>query len=67
MSGFIATIRIYDLMGTVSVGGVVREIDPLSDAAPETVLSASVQVSGIGETDAARWLRDALVALAETL
>lgn len=62
-----ASISAYDVLGDVWVTGTVVTRDGLTDSVSDHRLTVSVQVKGTGEGDTARWLRDALVALAETL
>lgn len=62
-----ATITAYDVMETVHVTATVRTNDGLSIGTSSRVLEISVQVKSVGEETDARWLRDALVALAESL
>lgn len=62
-----ASISAYDVLGDVWITATVTTRDGFSDAVSDHRLTVSVQVKSIGEGDTARWLRDALVALAETL
>ena len=61
-----ATVTAFDMMSSVHVTANVYQHDgQVTDA--QNVYHTSVTVKGRGETDHRRWLRDALVALAETL
>lgn len=62
---FTASISAYDVMEGVHVSATVtiHPDDPAQKA--ERIYHTSVTVRGRGEDDARRWLRDALVALAE--
>lgn len=62
-----ATIAAYDCLEEVFVTAQVRTHDVYAEGSPTDYLTVSVQVKGTGEQSSARWLRDALVALAETL
>lgn len=62
-----ATITAYDCMESVQITANVYEHDGVNLAAAANVYHTSVTVRGRGEADHRRWLRDALVALAETL
>lgn len=64
---YIASIHAYDAMGSVIVGGEVREYTGAPGAEGVQVWTGSVRLDGVGEDHATRWLRDALVGLAETL
>lgn len=57
----------YDMFESVVITFRVREYDNYQSSEGLLVEEGSITVLGIGEEDAARWLRDALVALAETL
>lgn len=57
----------YDMFESVVITFRVREYDSYQSSEGLLVEEGSITVLGIGEEDAARWLRDALVALAETL
>lgn len=62
---FTASIAAYDVMEGVHVSATVT-LHPDDPTAPrERIYHTSVTVRGKGEDDARRWLRDALVALAE--
>lgn len=62
-----ATVTAYDCLQDVVISATVHTADGASVSAPARVMTASVQVRGTGEESDARWLRDALVALAESL
>lgn len=62
-----ATISAYDSLTEVVVVAVVRTKDEYGMGDAHRTTTASVQFRGSGEENDARWLRDALVALAETL
>lgn len=62
-----ARITAYDMLDEVCVVSVLWSFQGLRRDPEEPVLRTSVQVQGTGESDPRRWLRDALVALAETL
>lgn len=64
---YIASIHAYDAVGYVIVGAQVKESTGAPGSVLEPVLSVSTRLDGVGEDDPARWLRDALVGLAETL
>lgn len=61
------TVHAYDALGTVQISAVVREHLAGEEWQITDVFSCATAVDGVGETDPRRWLRDALVALAETL
>lgn len=62
-----ATVTAYDTMDRVHVTANVYAHDGVNLAQAQNVYHTSVTVNGRGEDDERRWLRDALVALAETL
>lgn len=62
---FIATVSAYDSMGVVHVTSNVYLTEQPSTSPVERVYTSTVTVQGVGESDPRRWLRDALVALAE--
>lgn len=62
-----ATITAFDTMDRVHVTANVYAHDGKNMGQAENVYHTSVTVEGRGESDERRWLRDALVALAETL
>jgi hypothetical protein len=61
-----ARITAYDLMETVTITALVWRGQDDYDGEPLT-RTFSCTFNSTGENDRARWLRDALVALAETL
>lgn len=62
-----ATIAAYDVMDTVFVTATVTLYDGLALGQHEVEISCATTVDGHGTSEGAIWLRDALVALAETL
>ena len=62
-----ATVTAFDMMNSVHITANVYAHDGKSLAQAQNVYHTSVTVQGRGEGDERRWLRDALVALAETL
>lgn len=62
-----ATITAFDTMDRVHITANVYAHDGVHLAEAQNVYHTSVTVVGRGEDDERRWLRDALVALAETL
>jgi len=67
MSQRILTMTCWDVMDRVFVTARVREYDGNDPTAGETVLDRSTTVEGTGEDDVEEWVRDALVAMIETL
>jgi len=66
MSHFTATIAAFDMLDRVHVSAHVLDTDADGDS-PDYQFHCAVTVPGSGESDNREWLRDALVALAETL
>ena len=64
---YLASLHAYDAMGYVIVGASVKESTGAPGSALEVVFTTSTRLDGVGEDDPRRWLRDALVGLAETL
>lgn len=64
---YLATIHAYDALGTVRVAAEMKQTVGGPGDALETVLTVATTLDGVGEDEPARWLRDALVGLAETL
>lgn len=62
-----ASIHAYDVLDEVWVHALVQTREPDGEGFTSRTSTASVQVRGTGEDDDRAWLRDALVALAETL
>lgn len=62
-----ATVSAYDVLGDVWIAAQVQTREPNGEDFDITTWTASVQVRGTGEPETERWLRDALIALAETL
>ena len=63
----VATVSAYDMLDQVHATATVSRYEADGAGYERGVFTASVQVRGIGEETDARWLRDALIALAETL
>lgn len=63
----VASIHAFDVMSEVHISAQVRlyEGDPERPSVVE--FSCATTVDGVGSSEGAVWLRDALVALAETL
>jgi len=62
-----ASIAAYDVMDTVFITATVRLYDSLQPGVNEVEIHTATTVDGLGSGEGAVWLRDALVALAETL
>lgn len=62
-----ATIAAYDVMDTVFVTATVRTYEANGEGFDSIELTTATTVPSTGEEETAEWLRDALVALAETL
>lgn len=62
-----ARLTAYDLFDQVQVSARVWDSEQGTVAAGEADLTVSTRYAGQGEADPARWLLEALVALAETL
>lgn len=62
-----ATVTAFDTLDAVHVTANVYCHDGVNLGRAENVYHTSVTIRGRGEDDHRRWLRDALVALAETL
>lgn len=62
-----ATMAAYDVLDTVYVTATVTLYDGLGTGQHEVEISCATTVDGVGSSTGAVWLRDALVALAETL
>lgn len=62
-----ASIAAYDVMDTVFITATVTLYDGLGVGQHEVELSTATTVDGVGSGTGSVWLRDALVALAETL
>lgn len=62
-----ATITAFDMVDRVHITANVYAHDGEHLAQAQNVYHTAVTVQGRGEDDSRRWLRDALVALAETL
>lgn len=63
----IASIAAYDVVDTVFVTATVRLYDSLQPGVSEIEINTATTVDGHGTGSGSVWLRDALVALAETL
>lgn len=64
---YLASVHAYDAMGYVIVSAQLKESTGAPGSELRDVLTTSTRLDGVGEDDPARWLRDALVGLAETL
>lgn len=64
---YLARIHAYDALGSVIVAAELKESTGAPGSELRVILTTSVRLEGVGEDDPARWLRDALVGLAETL
>ena len=62
----IATVHMYDVLDQITVSAMVREKDAF-ESDWETVVSVTVGVTSDGESEPQRWLREALIALIESL
>jgi len=62
-----ATMSAYDMLDHVFVTASVSRYEADGAGFERGTFTASVQVRGVGEDSDSRWLRDALIALAETL
>lgn len=62
-----ATVTAYDVIDQVWIAASVTTREANGSDFDSSTWLTSVQVRGTGETDTRAWLRDALVALAETL
>lgn len=61
-----AEVHTFDCLGNVHIAASVRQTDGLTQTS-SLVLHVSTDVQGTGEDDPREWLRDALIALLETL
>jgi len=64
---FTATVTAYDMLDRVGVTANVYAYDQMHQEHAENVLHTSTVVQGEGEGDPREWLKEALVALLETL
>lgn len=62
-----ATITAYDVLSDVWVHATCTTRWGFGEHPEQRTITANVQVRGSGEEDDRTWLRDALIALAETL
>lgn len=62
-----ATIAAYDVMDTVFITATVRTYEANGEGFDSVEFTSATTVPSTGEADTAEWLRDALVALAETV
>lgn len=62
-----ATIAAYDVMDEVFIAASVRLYDHCPEVPSEIELTCSAVVSGVGTGEGRVWLKDALVALIESL
>lgn len=63
----IASIAAYDVLSEVHVSAQVVLYEGSLEQTHTVEFSCATTVDGVGSSDGATWLRDALVALAETL
>jgi hypothetical protein len=61
-----ASVHSFDMLGHVHVSAEVRQQEG-GDEPSSVVLHVNTTVEGTGETDPTEWLRDALVALLESI
>lgn len=66
MTHYLGHIHAYDVMDVVTISAQVVDTDADRDSA-DYEFHCVTSVLGTGESDHREWLRDALVALAETL
>lgn len=65
---YTASMHIYDALSTVQYAVTVTSWpEDTSSSRPEVVLSRSGSIQGVGETDPAHWLSEAMVAVLESL
>lgn len=62
-----ATMAAYDVMDRVFVTAIVRTYEANGEDFDSTEFVTATTFPGAGEDDTTVWLRDALIALAETL
>lgn len=62
-----ATVAAYDVMDTVFVTAKVQVYEPDGEGFERRELACATSVPSTGEEEDRDWLRDALIALAETL
>lgn len=62
-----ATIAAYDVMDTVYITATVTLYEGVGEPSHAVEFHCATTVDGLGSSTAEVWLRDALVALAETL
>lgn len=62
-----ASIHAFDMLGYVHTTAEVRQTEHPGESPAEIVLHVSTTEYGNGENDAREWLRDALIALLESL
>lgn len=63
----IASIAAYDVLSEVHVSAQVVLYEGIEETTHTVELSCATTVDGVGSATAEVWLRDALIALAETL
>lgn len=63
----IASIAAYDVLSEVHIQAQVLLYEGSLEVTHTVEFSCATTVDGVGSSDGAVWLRDALVALAETL
>jgi len=64
---YAATINAFDLIDRVHVSAIVRCHEVDGEGMTTVVWQGASTVAGVGEADPHLWLKDALVALLETL
>lgn len=62
----ISTIHAYDVMDQIHIVAVVRQYDAIAPGEGQEYRWETT-VSGVGESEPSRWLRETLIALIETL
>lgn len=63
----VATVHAFDVMTEVRTTAVVRRYDGMRRDASDIVFECTTTFPGTGESDPIEWLKDALIALLETL
>ena len=63
----IASIAAYDVLDSVHISAQVVLYEGVEEVTHTVELSCATTVDGVGSSSGSVWLRDALVALAETL
>lgn len=62
-----ATVAAYDVMGNVFITASVRTYEADGHSFDSTEFQCAATVPSVGEEETEDWLRDALVALAESI